>query len=58
MKLSILTATYNRGTYLTRLYESILQNLYDSNFEAEWIIIDDGSTDVTKDLIKNWKNEK
>ncbi len=46
MKLSILTATYNREVYLCRLYESILEN-ENSNLEIEWIIIDDGSTDST-----------
>ncbi|MDO5555864.1 MAG: hypothetical protein Q4G09_04290 [Clostridia bacterium] len=40
MKISILTATYNRGAYLTKLYNSILKN---SNFEIylEWLIMDD-----------------
>ena len=36
MKLSILTATYNRAKYLPRLYESIKNNLED-NLDIEWI---------------------
>ena len=47
MKLSILTATYNRGTYLQKLYDSIKENLK-YNLNCEWIIVDDGSTDDTK----------
>lgn len=53
MKLSILTATYNRAKYLPKLYESIMKNQENSNINAEWIIIDDGSTDNTKQVIDN-----
>ena len=54
MKLSILTATYNRGKYLQKLYDSIKENLkYNQN--CEWIIVDDGSTDDTKTFVKNLK---
>ena len=40
MKISILTASYNRAKYLDRLYSSILQN---SNYGIylEWLIMDD-----------------
>lgn len=59
MKLSILTATYNRGKYLYRLYESIINNILQSNVEAEWIVIDDGSTDETKEIVEDFvSNEK
>lgn len=51
MKLSILTATYNRAEYLKRIYESILENKLKSIIEVEWIIIDDGSTDDTNEVI-------
>lgn len=56
MKLSILTATYNRGKYLKKLYDSIKENLkYNQN--CEWIIVDDGSTDDTKTFVKKFKDE-
>ena len=53
MKLSVLTATYNRSNYLEKLYKSILKNIETSNIEAEWIIINDGSTDNTEKVIEN-----
>ena len=56
MKLSILTATYNRAKYLLKLYNSIKINL-DSEISIEWIIIDDGSSDETKEIIQNFIKE-
>ena len=56
MKLSILTATYNRGNFLKRIYKSILDNL-NCSLDIEWIIIDDGSIDNTKNIIKQIKEE-
>ena len=52
MKLSILTATYNRAKFLEKLYKSILDNIETSNLKAEWIIINDGSTDNTEEVIE------
>ena len=56
MKLSILTATYNRANYLTKLYESIKENLK-YNITPEWIIVDDGSTDETKNVVQGFIEE-
>ena len=56
MKLSILTATYNRANYLTKLYESIKKNLK-YNITPEWIIVDDGSTDDTKNIVQEFIKE-
>ncbi len=53
--LTVFTPTYNRGYILHKLYES-LQAQTDFNFE--WLIIDDGSTDNTEELILNWKKEQ
>lgn len=46
---AVVTATYNRANLLTNLYESLLNQ---TSKDFIWIIIDDGSTDNTKDLIK------
>lgn len=48
MTITVLTPTYNRKHTLTKLYKSLL-NQTNSNFE--WIIVDDGSTDNTKELV-------
>ena len=53
MKISIITPTYNRGKMLIDLYESILLNL-NSNVELQWIIVDDGSTDNTEEVVKSF----
>lgn len=56
MKISIVTPTYNREKLLPKLYDSIVDN---SNYgvETEWLIMDDGSTDNTKELIAKWIEE-
>ena len=56
MKLSILTATYNRANLLKRLYESILINLK-VGIEVEWLIMDDGSSDETENVISKIRDE-
>lgn len=56
MKISILTATYNRANLLSKLYESITNNL-NTNIEVEWLIMDDGSTDETKQVVETFVKE-
>lgn len=53
-KLTVFTPTYNRVHLLPRLYES-LQAQTDPNFL--WMVIDDGSTDDTKELVNSWQQE-
>ena len=53
-KFTIFTPTYNRERVLHRVYESLLIQTF-SNFE--WLIIDDGSTDNTKQLVETWQND-
>ncbi len=56
MKISVLTATYNRGKYLEKLYQSLLKNSkYGVNIE--WLIMDDGSTDETQNIIKKFSKD-
>lgn len=57
MKLSILTATYNRATFLPKLYNSIIGNL-ESGLEIEWLIMDDGSQDNTRETVQQFIEEK
>ena len=49
--ITVLTATYNRANLLPDLYKS-LQEQTCKNFD--WVIIDDGSSDGTKELVKEW----
>lgn len=55
MKISIITATYNREKLLSRLYESLCEQTCK---DFEWIIIDDGSVDNTEKLIKSYIYEE
>lgn len=57
MKLSILTASYNRGNLLGNLYKSILDNLYDK-LDIEWLIMDDGSVDNTENIVKQFTSKE
>ncbi|MGL5962918.1 MAG: glycosyltransferase family A protein, partial [Fusobacteriaceae bacterium] len=49
--ITVFTPTYNRAYTLERLYRSLLSQT-DKNFE--WVIVDDGSTDGTEELIKKY----
>lgn len=55
VKLTIHTATYNRGYILEKAYNS-LKNQTVKDFE--WLITDDGSSDSTEELVKMWQKEK
>ena len=48
-KISLLTSTYNRSSFLVRLFTSI-KNQTCKDFE--WVIVDDGSKDNTKEIIE------
>lgn len=52
MKLSILTPTYNRAEELKKLYKSIIINQEKEELDCEWLIMDDGSTDQTKQVVE------
>lgn len=53
--LTVFTPTYNRAHTIQRLYNSLLKQ---DCKEFVWLIIDDGSIDNTKDLVKEWQNNK
>lgn len=52
--LTIFTPAYNRAHTLGRTYESLCRQTCK---DFEWLIIDDGSTDNTKDLVQSWIKE-
>lgn len=49
--LSIITPTYNRASFLVDAFQSLCVQT-DNDFE--WIVIDDGSTDGTEDLVRSF----
>lgn len=53
-KLTIFTPTYNRAHTIRRTYESLCRQTCK---DFEWLIVDDGSTDSTKDLVQSWISE-
>ena len=53
-RITVFTPTYNRGDLLHRCYESLLRQ---TNKQFEWLIIDDGSVDNTKQVVEQWMQE-
>ena len=54
MQITVLTATYNRAYLLGDLYDSLCRQ---TSKDFIWIIIDDGSSDGTKQLCEKWLHE-
>lgn len=52
--ITILTPTYNRASLLPRLFDSLLRQ---TNKDFEWIVVDDGSTDDTREVVVNLKEK-
>lgn len=52
---TVFTPTYNRKDIIHRCYESLQRQ---TSYNFEWLIIDDGSTDQTEELIKQWQQEE
>lgn len=56
IQLTIFTPTYNRGENIKKAYEALKRQTCK---EFEWLIIDDGSTDNTEQIVSEWiKNEQ
>lgn len=53
-KITVFTPTYNRAYCLHKCFESLLRQTCK---DFDWLIIDDGSTDNTSELVNNWKNQ-
>ena len=52
--ITVFTPTYNRAYCLSKGYEALCrQTLKD----FIWLVVDDGSTDNTKELVENWQKE-
>ncbi len=53
-KISVITPSYNRAHTLERVYESLKNQIYK---DFVWIIMDDGSTDNTRELVDSFIKE-
>ena len=52
--ITVFTPTYNRAHLLPQLYQSLLQQ---KTKDFEWLVVDDGSRDNTKELINSFMAE-
>lgn len=54
MTLTVFTPAYNRAYTIGRTYESLCRQTCK---DFEWLVIDDGSSDNTKELVEGWIKE-
>ncbi len=52
--LTVFTPTFNRAYCLQRAYDSLCRQ---SCKDFEWLVIDDGSSDNTQELVQSWQQE-
>ncbi len=51
---TVFTPTYNRADTLPRVYESLAAQTFR---DFEWLIVDDGSTDNTGEIVSAWRSQ-
>lgn len=52
LRFTVLTPTFNRAHTLDRVYQSLVAQ---DRRDFEWLVVDDGSTDNTADIIAAWQ---
>ena len=53
-KITVFNPTYNRAYIIETLYRSLQRQTYR---DFEWLVVDDGSADNTKELFETWQQE-
>ncbi|WP_438317035.1 glycosyltransferase family 2 protein [Candidatus Caldatribacterium sp. SIUC1] len=51
---TVFTPTFNRAHLLDRAFQSLKNQTFR---DFEWVIVDDGSTDETQDIVTHWIKE-
>lgn len=54
-KITVFTPTYNRAYIIETLYRSLQRQTF---HDFEWLVVDDGSSDGTEELIARWAAEE
>ena len=54
MKITVFTPTYNRAYIIETLYRSLQRQSFR---DFEWLIVDDGSSDNTEEVVARWQLE-
>lgn len=55
MEITVFTPSYNRAHIIENLYRSLQRQTFR---DFEWLIVDDGSSDNTEEVITAWQREK
>lgn len=53
--ITVFTPTFNRAYIIEKLYRSLQRQSYN---DFEWLIVDDGSTDNTAEIIHKWQQDE
>lgn len=54
MRITVFTPTYNRAYIIENLYRSLQRQTFR---DFEWLIVDDGSSDNTEEVVSAWQQE-